>query len=266
MRLRHAIAAAMVLTCSVGASAAVSGSHSVEVVVNGYTVPEYPHRGTTYIEALAGEEFTIRMTNPTPYRVAVALAVDGLNTIDARHTDARSAAKWILDPWETTEISGWQVNSRTARRFYFTTEEQSYGAALGRIRNLGVIQAVFFRERHVHHSAGIERPQPELQAGSAEGNATAPSASAAPPPASRQEASRDAAAEEGYAATGMGRGSRHHVERVDIDLERHPIASITIRYEFRPALVKLGVLSGRHPSPLQRRERARGFEPYCPEP
>jgi len=52
---------------------------------------------------------------------------------------------------------------------------------------------------------------------------------------------------------------------VDIDLEPEPAASIRIRYEFRPQLVKLGVFP-REVTPLGRRERAQGFERYCPEP
>ena len=40
-----------------------------------------------YVEAMRGASYALRLTNPTPYRVAVALSVDGLNTIDARHTD-----------------------------------------------------------------------------------------------------------------------------------------------------------------------------------
>jgi hypothetical protein len=51
---------------------------------------------------------------------------------------------------------------------------------------------------------------------------------------------------------------------VHVDLDPHPIQHVRIRYEFRPQLVKLGVLrDGR--SPLERREKAKGFE-YCPEP
>jgi hypothetical protein len=53
-----------------------------------------------------------------------------------------------------------------------------------------------------------------------------------------------------------------------LDLEDAPAQTVNIRYEFRPQLVKLGVLQ---PAPtagaLGRRERARGFEPgFCPEP
>ena len=60
----------------------------------------------------------------------------------------------------------------------------------------------------------------------------------------------------------MGGRTDHDVERVDIQLEKTAIASIRLRYEFRPALVKLGVF---REDPLQRRERARGFGEWCPE-
>src|SRR5689334_2942145 len=83
----------------------VDGTPEVTVLVGGEARREYVHRGATYIEAIRGREFTIRLRNPTAQRVAVALSVDGLNTIDAKHSDAWSASKWVLEPYETTEIS-----------------------------------------------------------------------------------------------------------------------------------------------------------------
>ena len=129
-------------------------SPEVEVLVNGAPVPRYFHDGITYLEAIKGKEYAIRITNPVGSRVAVALSVDGLNTIDARHTDARSGRKWVLGPYESVVISGWQTNAQQARRFFFTTEERSYGAWLGKTENLGIISAVFFREK----SCWVERP------------------------------------------------------------------------------------------------------------
>ena len=67
------------------------------------------------------------------------MSVDGLNTIDARQTSAAGARKWVLDPYETVTISGWQTSRTEARRFEFTTEERSYGQALGKTANFGVI-------------------------------------------------------------------------------------------------------------------------------
>lgn len=224
------------------------------IVVDGQSRAEYVHRGATYIEAIRGREYSLRLSNPTPYRVAVALAVDGLNTIDAKHTDGWNASKWVLEPYESTEISGWQVNDQTARRFFFTGERHSYGAALGATENLGVIEAIFYRER----GRPISRYRDQEREGIRE-----PMAHGAPAPRS-ESTQQKAAADDDFAATGMGGRTRHDVERVDLDLDPRPIATLRLRYEFRPELVKLGVFP-RSRGALERRERARGFE-YCPQP
>lgn len=223
----------------------VDGTPEVTVLVNGTPREEYVHRGSTYIEAIRGREFSIRLRNPTAQRVAVALSVDGLNTIDAKHSDAWGASKWVLEPYETAEISGWQVSNQAARRFFFTGERNSYGAKLGQTQNLGIIEAVFYRER-VQRSSEFQK-RDSLERRGVEGGALPPAAMEAP------------RADDEYAATGMGRRTEHQVDEVAIDLERDPIASVAIRYEFRPQLVRLGVFDR---DPLERRERARGF---CPE-
>src|SRR5207253_11081184 len=83
----------------------------VEVLVNGRPVSEYAARGRRYIEALEGAEYEVRIHNPLSTRVAVALSVDGLNTIDARHTNAWDAHKWVIEAYGTIEIGGWQMSS-----------------------------------------------------------------------------------------------------------------------------------------------------------
>ena len=239
------------------ASRAPYAAGPVEILVDGVAQPHFAHGGRWYIEARKGKEYAIRLRNPYPVRVAVALSVDGLNTIDARETTAATARKWVLDPHETVVISGWQTSRTQARRFEFTTEEKSYGHALGKTANLGVISAVFFKERVVklyqEPSKDRARRQP------------APTESMADAPIGARDESR---AKEEYAATGMGRRTDHAVYDVWLNLEDAPSQAINIRYEFRPQLVKLGVLP---PVPtadaLLRRERARGFEPgFCPEP
>src|SRR5262245_47855223 len=90
----------------------------VEVLVNGRPLAEYFARGRTYIEALPGTEYEIRVTNPTSDRVAVALSVDGLNTIDARHTSAWSSSKWVIEPYQSITVGGWHMNTERARRSY----------------------------------------------------------------------------------------------------------------------------------------------------
>ena len=225
-------------------------SFDLEVLVNGRPLAEYYARGRTYIEAIQGAEYELRVRNPSGDRVAVALSVDGLNTIDARHTSAWNASKWVIEPYQTITISGWQMSSERARRFYFTNERDSYGAKLGQTANLGVISAVFFRERE--RPISVTPPYPftrdKREAQSSAGVQNAPAAKSMP---------RD---DDDYAATGIGRNVPNDVRWVNMDLDSNAAGEVTIRYEYYSALLKLGVIP-REPYPLQRREDSRGFSP-----
>jgi hypothetical protein len=248
----------------------------VQVFVDGRPLEEYVARGRTYIEAIAGTEYEVRIRNPLPYRVAVALSVDGLNSIDARHTTAWEASKWVIGPYQTIYISGWQVSSARARHFYFTTERDSYGAKLGQTANLGVISAVFFRERHpipvpVSPPPPPRRPYEEKESRDSGRGSNEPSASSQPrsaPKESRAEAYP--VPDDQSAATGIGRSVQNDVRWVHMDLESHPAAEVTVRYEYYPALVRLGIVPRHYQQPdvLRRREGARGFEDrrFSPEP
>ena len=185
----------------------------LEVLVNGRPLTEYYARGRTYVEALQGAEYEIRVRNDSPDRVAVALSVDGLNTIDARHTSAWNASKWVIEPYESITINGWQMSSERARRFYFTNERDSYGAKLGQTANLGVISAVFFRERQ--RPIPITPPYPVTR--------------------DRMEAPQSARRPDDgeKAGTGIGRNVHHDVRWVDMDLESRAVGEVTVRYEYR---------------------------------
>lgn len=239
---------------------------NVDVLVDERPQPEYRARGRRYVEAVEGAEYAIRITNPLPVRVAVALAVDGLNTIDARRTTSWEASKWVIMPHQTITINGWQMSSARARRFYFTDERDSYGAKLGRTAHLGIISAVFFRERETIRPIAPpldSRHRPQSEEKSARRDRSAPSSS-------RPESTRSSiAGGDDYAATGIGRSVSHDVQWVNLDLQRQPASEISLRYEYRPQLIRLGVIP-RHRAidPLQNRERATGFEnrSFSPEP
>ena len=269
-RLAALTAAILVSSLTPGASRASSPpapQPTVEVLVHGTPRPQLPARGRTYIEALKGSEYEIRLRNPYPVRVAVALSVDGLNTIDARESTAADARKWVLGPYETVTIRGWQTSGTQARRFEFTSEERSYGAALGKVTNLGVIEAVFFRERVPEPRYTSQRPMESAEPASPAMPVGAGDASNRAGAAARK--AEAPSVKDDYAATGMGRRTEHAVQQVWLDLEASPAASISLRYEFRAQLVRLGVLSAptTRVDPLARRERARGFEPgFCPPP
>ena len=253
-----------------------SNVFDVEVLVGGRPIAQYMARDRRYVEALKGAEYELRIRNNLGVRIAVALSVDGMNTIDARRSSAWNASKWVIGPYQTITIRGWQMSGERARRFYFTSERDSYGAKLGQTANLGVISAVFFRERQ---PVVITPPRPyEDGEGRSEErkerDSTAPQSSAGAGTSSSNRAKRADAypqPDDEAAATGIGRNVRNDVRWVNLDLDSRPAGEINIRYEYREALIRLGIMPRPYPSypdPINRRERSTGFEDrrYSPEP
>jgi len=279
LALGSALFAALVLVTSGPAAAVDRGPYSIEILVDGVPLVEHASRGKVYVEAREEHEYSVRLRNHTSRRVAVALSVDGLNVIDAKTTSARRATKWILAPYQTITLDGWQTGASTARRFFFTTEDRSYGAWLGKTTHLGVISAAFFREKRPD-PAPIYRPHGEPDKDSPSGRKLSErqsskrrdsGADGPPPESSGPRAQVEQEAPDDLAATGIGREIHHRVRRVAFDAEASPAAVMEIRYEYRDALVRLGVLPRPYvyrSDPLERRERARGFEDldFAPDP
>ena len=241
---------------SLGVHALETGVCEIEILIDGRPLTELAARGTTYVEAVRGREYAIRLHNRSDRRIAVALAVDGLNSIDAKRSDEKSASKWVLGPHQTTTIEGWQTSSESARRFIFTSEDRSYGSWLGTTDNLGVIEAVVFRERRTRNDISDSR---RFKSAAPEAGRRPRTSAVAAPPADADD----------LAATGIGRRVEHRGRRVRLDLEDHPSSRLRIRYEYRPQLVHLGILpSTEESAALARRERARGFEgfEFAPDP
>lgn len=275
-----------------------TGGLELTVVVDGAPAPEYAARGRVYVEALRGREFALRIRNPYDERIAVAVSVDGRNVVDAKRSAAGRATKWLLEPRQTLEIPGWQVSGETARRFFFTETSRSYASWLGDTRNVGLIEAVFYRERRPRialvdperrlegrrsgkdreEQSGSRQPPggrsgeagDEVQGGVPE---NAP-ATRAPAPDADASKRRGDARERGaviprdddeFAATGIGERTRFPVRWTSFAEDPTPFGRIAIRYEFRRELVRLGVLP--REDDLWARERARGFDPdYAPDP
>ncbi|HEU4770232.1 MAG TPA: hypothetical protein VFS77_22890 [Pyrinomonadaceae bacterium] len=206
----------------------VHSNFEVDVLVDGRRLSKCYERGHTWVEAIRNAEYEIRLRNPTRERVAVALYVDGLNTIDSSRTPPETASKWLMEPYQTITISGWQRDSDHASRFYFTTERDSYAAKLGVRGTVGVIWAAFYRERRRRPIPITPYPRPYPSDGR-ESESPAEMRSS-PEGAMAGSANKSRARDD--AATGIGRSVRHDVEYVDVDLESRPSAEVTIRYEF----------------------------------
>src|SRR5258708_16172673 len=139
-----ALPLALPLATAMPALAVAGGPYTLEVLGDGRQVAELYGKARRYVEASPGREYSLRLTNNSGRRVAIAVSVDGLNSIDAKTTTAQAGSKWILGPYESIVLDGWQTSSALARRFYFTTEKGSYGAWLGKTDNLGAIPPAHF--------------------------------------------------------------------------------------------------------------------------
>ena len=257
--------------------AAERGKFELSVIVHGSPAAEYPHHGRTYIEALRGQTFWLRLHNPTVERVAVALSVDGLNVVDAKRTTAASATKWSLAPGQTVDIPGWQISGQIARKFFFTDTARSYAKWIGDTRNVGMIEAVFFRERsplplrvappgHGKKMSRDSAPRaPEARiAGSIEADAPE-RRSAAQGESSAPLTEGNVRESDRFAATGIGERTSFPVQWVSFEEDPVPAATISLRYEYRRELVRLGVFP--REDELYARDRGRGFEhEYAPDP
>jgi hypothetical protein len=251
-----------------------TGGFDVQVLVGGRALSQETAGGERRVEAVVGAEYELRLTNPLPERVAVAVSVDGLNVIDARHTAAWDASKWVIHPHGTLTLSGWQVGPERARRFYFTTERDAYATRIGRPGDFGVISAVFYGERRAIPEIIPRRgavPEREDSSG-ASGEALAAEAVARSAPDSNGGEARGRLApswrHDGRAATGIGRSVPSEVREVGMELERHPVAVVTLRYDFRPSPPRPVIVPGFAPEPPRERgwRTRREEDRFAPEP
>ena len=162
-----------------------------------------------FVFAYPGERYRIRISNPLPIRVAVNLSVDGLNSITGKPGKSRDGKKWIIDPHSYIDIKGWQVSRRAARRFYFTTRDNSYAKwrsnSWGKDLsvNCGVIGAAFFWSKRDMESYFKRHPILEYRPS---GAAIDESESARSKVAGKKESRR--------AGTGMGERESHPVRQI----------------------------------------------------
>jgi hypothetical protein len=200
---------------------------------------------------------------------------------------------YVLQPWGAATVQGWRTSLDEVRRFTFVDEAISYAARSGKTTSkMGWIEIAVFRERERSGLLGLSREKrespaeksgaPDEAAASdrASGAKHEPATQAAPEGASGPARSNEADAQarkapsgdvgsrtRSYPGTGWGPETDDRAAVVEFDPERLPSQRITLRYEYAPTLVTLGVLPRlRHGGDrLAERERGelgpRGFAP-----
>ncbi len=231
-----------------------------------YIISDSPPRGRMYefwegrhwvLRVREGQEYSIIVRNPMPVRVAAALTVDGLNTVDGRHTKPAQGRKWIIEPFQAITIGGWQTGSDGSRKFIFTRPEKSYAQwkenrdQHSYTKNLGVIGvAYFWNSRDLYRALHPPQPFAERELSQA--------------PASKEPGKRSATLERNKssdrAGTGMGRKVYHPVKKVRFDFDtgmytNRDVLKIFYRFD-RNAIT---------PQPFIDERKLQGQEEFTPE-
>lgn len=204
----------------------------------GQVLQTYRQFGHAYVAGDPGDRYAIRLTNRTGGRVLAVLSVDGVNVVTGE-TAAPDQSGYVLDPYESTEITGWRKSLTDVAQFYFTRLPDSYAARTDRPDHVGVIGVAVFREK--------ARPQPLLSFRQA-----APAAAEAEGAAARSDAVGEAKAKREADRLGTGHGEREYAPTQYTGFERarsRPQQVLSIRYDSRPNLVRLGVIPGPRPLP-----------------
>ena len=224
-----------------------------------------------YVQAFAGRSYSILLKNNTGRRVAVLLAVDGLNVVNGEMSNLRSTEPmYVLDPWEQATIRGWRSSLDEIRKFVFVDERRSYAQRTGQANSdMGWIRVLAFREQLPwwENSRSLDKRQYREGGPSSQ----LPPLDHAPVPQSREEARKDAApapqvkngapqasgkavapeaqdnlarGDEGgqsFPGTGWGERREDRVRRVQFTPEPVAVDRIIFRYEYASGLRALGI-------------------------
>lgn len=106
----------------------------------------------TYLEAIKGKRYQLRIRNTSNRRIGVVVAVDGRNILTGRKSHLRNNEKmYILGPHETASYKGWRTGKNRVNRFYFTSAGDSYSNAWGDRSAMGVIAVAVYNEKRKHY-------------------------------------------------------------------------------------------------------------------
>ncbi len=210
----------------------------------------HPYRGQQWVAGEPGHRYSVRMENRSGQRVLVVLSVDGVNAITGQ-TASPSQSGYVLEPWQSSEITGWRKSNAEVAQFVFTRSSDSYASRTGRPANVGVIGIAVFNEarRPVYDVRPLPMPRPTPRPlpqyedrAEASANASSRAAEAAAPSAMAKSESRQ--------RLGTGHGEREWSSSSLTNFERAsrtPMQVSEIRYDSRQRLVAMGILPRGYP-------------------
>ena len=217
----------------------------------GALLPQYAHDGQRWTPGERGHRYGVRLRNASPQRVLVVLSVDGINAISGEQATPDQTG-YVLNPWQSTDITGWRKSNYQVAQFVFSSPGDSYAERTGRGDNLGVVGIAVFNERNPvrwehRPTAPLRRAVPAAASASTQDAARSESrmmSESAPAPAQR---------------LGTGHGEREASSVRNTAFERatdDPTQVVQLRYDSARNLRARGI-------PVDRPARAAEREPQA---
>lgn len=119
---------------------------NLEILVDGSALPKISHHGKLYVEAPQDSDFALRLTCPNNGRYMAVCSVDGLSIMTGK--DASSNDPGYLVENGSLTIPGYRLDKEHVAHFHFGQRHDSYAARMGKPKNIGVIAAKVFTEKH----------------------------------------------------------------------------------------------------------------------
>ena len=203
-----------------------------------------------YLEAQRGVNYRIVIRNNMSERLGVVIAVDGRNIITGKKSYLRnSESMYIVDSYGDASYDGWRTDKNTVHRFFFTDMDDSYATrTFDDSSAMGVIAVAVFKEK--------QRPRTLEKKGGKD-------RSSRPLPAAEPEKSKRESQDSDIAGTGFGDGTYSPVITVKFEPEKRPFLKNLVKYEWREALCRKGVLRC-EPKYGNRLWNEDGYAPYPP--
>jgi hypothetical protein len=237
----------------------------VQVRVDNQAAPLYfaPGRDDRrYFQAFAGRNYSIVLHNTTGRRVAVLLAVDGLNAVNGEITRlSPNEDMYVLDPYEQATIRGWRTSLDEVRRFVFVDEQRSYAERTGQANSdMGWLRVLTFNEQLPwwqtrrdlrsgtprfmdprRTDAPNARPVPldEAPRAQADSKDGAPEATKSMAPEAQNNLQGGGGS---FPGTGWGERKEDHVQRTRFTPNPVAVDQLILRYEYASGLQALGIV------------------------
>lgn len=246
--LRRTILLAAAALLMAGKALAIGSSVDVELIdrASGHALQVHPFRGSHYVAGRPGERYAIRLSNRTGGRVLTVISVDGVNIISGQ-TASWQQSGYVLEAWQSHEVTGWRKNRHEVAAFEFAALPHSYAARTGRPEDVGVVGVAVFAERMPPPAAALPFPglggedrgarlegRASSNAGKSAQNSDAPSAQ------ERAMPERDTRLGTGHGAREASPAQRTTFMRSS----RRPIEVVSLRYDSHENLVRAGIVRG----------------------